>query len=162
LKSNGKPDLNAEIFLDYVQTGLLPNLAEFAAEIGGFLIDNCPSHVTDDMVHLLTRARVRVITFAPRTTQIFQVPDVTLLGVLKGRPRWDLPFKDNKETVQFMMKVYHDFKQTMVECKISRDFQAIGFEFDTEGEPYRLLFNEEKLRQNADFRELSSIDFDPD
>jgi hypothetical protein len=38
------------------------------------------------------------------------------------------------------MKVYHDFKQTMVEPNISEGFQAIGFgcgfEFDTDGEPY--------------------------
>jgi hypothetical protein len=35
-------------------------------------------------------------------------------------------------------------------------FQAIGFElaFDTKAAPYRLLFNEEKLRESADFREL--------
>jgi hypothetical protein len=44
------------------------------------------------------------------------------------------------------MKVYHDFKQTMVEPNIWEAFQAIGFEFDTEAEPYHLLFNEEKWR----------------
>jgi hypothetical protein len=49
------------------------------------------------------------------------------------------------------MKVYHDFKQTMVEPNIWGAFQATGFEFDTEAEPYRLLFNEEKLRQSAGF-----------
>jgi hypothetical protein len=57
------------------------------------------------------------------------------------------------------MKVYHDFKQTTVESNIWGAFQAIGFEFDAEAEPCRLLFNEEKLRQSEDFRELSSIDF---
>jgi hypothetical protein len=57
------------------------------------------------------------------------------------------------------MKGYHDFKQTMVESNIWGALQAIGFEFDTEAEPYQLLFNEEKLRQSEDFRELWSIDF---
>jgi hypothetical protein len=110
---------------------------------------------------LLTEARVRVITFAPYTTQIFQVLDVTLFGALKRRLGYKLPFEYEKETVKFMMKSYRNFKQTMVEPNIWGVFRAIRFEFefDTEVEPYRLLFKEEKLRQSADFRELRSIEF---
>jgi hypothetical protein len=61
---------------------------------------------------------VHAITFAPYTTQIFQVLDVTLFGVLKRRLGYKLPFEDQKETVEFIMKVYHDLKQTMVESNI--------------------------------------------
>jgi hypothetical protein len=114
-------------------------------------MDNCQSHLTDDVIGPLTEARVRVATFAPHTTQTFQVLDVTLFGVLKRRPRSQLPFEDEKETVGFIMKVYRDFKQTMVKPNIWGAFWVIGFEFDTEKEPYRLLFNEEKLRQTEGF-----------
>jgi hypothetical protein len=50
-KSNAKPYINAEIFLDHVQTMFLSNLAElrrwdeFAEEMAVLLMDNCPSHV---------------------------------------------------------------------------------------------------------------------
>jgi hypothetical protein len=85
---------------------------------------------------------VRVITFAPHTTQIFQVLDVTLFGVLKRRLGHKFPFEDEKESVKFIVKVDHDFKQTMVEPNIWGAFRVIGFEFefDTEAEPDRLLF----------------------
>jgi hypothetical protein len=77
-----------------------------------------------------------------------------------------LPFENEKETVNLIMKVYHDFKQIVVEPNIWEAFRAIGFEFelefDTEPEPYRLFFNEEKPRQSAGFRELWSIDFSLD
>jgi hypothetical protein len=115
--------------------------------------------VTDYIIGLLIEARVRVITFAPHTTQIFQVLDVTVFGVLKWRLGYKLPFEDENETIRLIVKVYRHFKQTMVESNIWRAFRAIGFEFDTEVEPYRLLFNEEKLRQTEAFRELWSIDF---
>jgi hypothetical protein len=36
---------------------------------------------------------------------------------------------------------------------------AFEFESDTEAEPYRVLFNEEKLRESANFRELALMDF---
>jgi hypothetical protein len=145
LRSNPKPDMNAKSFLDYIQMVSLPNLAElrtldgFAEETGVLLMDNCPSHMSDDVISLLTEARVPVTTLAPNTTQIFQVLDVALFGVLKPRPRYQLPFEDEKEIVEFIMKVYHDFKQTMVESNIREAFWAIGFEFDTEAEQYRLM-----------------------
>jgi hypothetical protein len=50
-RSNSKPHINAEIFLDYIRTVLLPNLAElrtldgFAEETGVLLMNNCPNHV---------------------------------------------------------------------------------------------------------------------
>jgi hypothetical protein len=71
LESNNNPYINAEICLDYTRTVFVPNIAElrtldeFADEIGVLLMDNCPGHVTDDVIHLLTEARVRVITFTP-------------------------------------------------------------------------------------------------
>jgi hypothetical protein len=70
-------------------------------------------HVIDEIIGLLTEARVGVINFAPHTTQIFQVLDVTLFGVLKRRLGYKLPFAEEKQTVRFILKVYHDFKQTM-------------------------------------------------
>jgi hypothetical protein len=86
-------------------------------------------HVTDDIIGLLTEEQVRVITFAPHTTQIFQVLDVTVFAVLKRRLGCKLPFEDEKETIKFVMKVYHDFKEKMVESNTRRAFRAIGFEF---------------------------------
>jgi hypothetical protein len=78
-------------------------------------MDNCPSHVADDIIGVLTEARVRVMAFAPHTTQNFQVLDVTLFRVLKRRRGYKLPFEDEKETINVIMKVSHDFKQAMAE-----------------------------------------------
>jgi hypothetical protein len=77
----------------------------FAEETGVLLMNNCASHGADDVIGLLTEARVRVIIFAPHTTQIFQVLNVTLFDVLKRRPRYQSLFEDEKETVKFRMKV---------------------------------------------------------
>jgi hypothetical protein len=108
------------------------------------------------VIALLTKARVGVITIALHTTQIFQVLDVTQFGVLKRHTRYELSFGDEKSTAEVVKKGYHDFKQTMVEPNIWGAFQALGFEFgfDRTSEPYRLLFDEETLRESAGFREL--------
>jgi hypothetical protein len=63
LRSNPEHYINAEIFLDYIRTVFLPNLADlrmldgFAEETGVLLLDNCVSHV----ISLMTSS-----VFSPR------------------------------------------------------------------------------------------------
>jgi hypothetical protein len=63
------------------------------------------------VIGILIETQVRVITFAPHATQMFRLLDLTLFGVLKHQPRYDLPFDDDTATVKFIMKVYRDFKR---------------------------------------------------
>jgi hypothetical protein len=133
-------------------------LGAFAAEEAVLLKDNCLAPVTDDAIRLLTEARVRVITFAPYTTHIFQVFDLTLFGVLKRSPGYELPVESDNSTVNFIKKVYHDFRQTMVPSNVWGAFHALGLDYDTKREPSRLLFNEEKLRGSGGFRSLWPLD----
>jgi hypothetical protein len=86
------------------------------------------------------------MTFAGHTTHIFQVLDLTLFGALKRRPRYELPFETDNSTVKLLMKVYNDFRQTMVPSNVWGAFHALVFDYDTRREPSRLLFDEEKLR----------------
>jgi hypothetical protein len=106
---------------------------------------HCSADVNNDVTWILTEPRVCVITFAPHTTQVFQVLDLTLFGVLKRCPRCELPFDENDATVKVIMKVYHDFTQTMVLPNVWGTFSALGIEFYMRGEPYKLLFEEVKL-----------------
>jgi hypothetical protein len=95
LKSHQKPYINAGIFLDYNRTVFLPylvirdGLGAFAEEVAVSLIDNCSPHVSDDVIRLLTEARLRVAVFPLYTTKILQILDLTLFGVLKRHPRYE-------------------------------------------------------------------------
>jgi hypothetical protein len=53
-------------------------MAAFAEEVIVLSMDDCWVHASDDAIHILTEARVRVLTVAPHTTQVFQVLDLTL------------------------------------------------------------------------------------
>jgi hypothetical protein len=145
----------AGIFLHYIRTILLPYVdtfrgpAVFAQEIAVVLMADCSADYRDDAIRILIEARVRVVTCAPHTTQVSQVLDLTLFGVLKRCPRYELPFDENNATVKVITKVYHDFTQTMVRSKVWGTFRALGFEFDTRRESYELLFDELKLRKRG-------------
>jgi hypothetical protein len=165
LKSRGKSDINAEIFSEDIRTVFIPNLNElrsleqFARAEAVLLIDNCPSHVAEVLLDLLLEAGVRVITWPPHTTQIFYELDMSLFGVLKRREQYKLPFDDDQGTAIFLLWIYRAFKQIMIETNIWAAFQPEGFEFDVNREPYRLRFDEEKLRSRPAFQEIWSLDF---
>jgi hypothetical protein len=93
-------------------------LYEVTEELAVFLMDNCSSHVTEDVIDFLTEARHSVMNFAPHTPQIFQVLDATLFGVLKRHLRYELLFGDEMATIQFITRVSHDFEQTIVDPDI--------------------------------------------
>jgi hypothetical protein len=61
---------------------------------------------------------------------------------------------EEQPAAAFLLKVYHDFKQTMIEVNIWGAFAAFGFSYDIAQNPYGLLFDEEKLRQSPGFVEL--------
>jgi hypothetical protein len=89
LEFNDKPYFNAGIFHDYIRTIFLRysdnvrGLTVLAHEIVFLVMDDCSARLSDDIICLLTKVRVRVITYAPHTTPIFQVPFSTIFGVLK-------------------------------------------------------------------------------
>jgi hypothetical protein len=90
-------------------------------------------HSTPGVIELLStsRARVVVVTFAPQphTTQIFQVLDFTLFGVLKRRGQYQLPLEDDAANARFIRKMYHDFRMTMIDPNIWGAFRAIGVKY---------------------------------
>jgi hypothetical protein len=114
---------------------------------------------SDDLIRIPTEAKVRVITFAPHTTQICKVLDLTLFNVLKQRPRYELLFDENNATVKVIMKVYQDFTETMARLNVWGVFRALGLEFDMRRESCWLLSNEVTLRESAGFEELCSVTF---
>jgi hypothetical protein len=125
---------------------------------------HCSAHVSDDVIRILTEARVRVIAFALHTTQVFQVVDGTLFGVFTRRlrcPRDKLPFDENNATLKVITKVYHEFRSTMTRINIWETFHAPGFECDTRRESCVLLSDDVNFMESARFEELCSVDLFP-
>jgi hypothetical protein len=156
--------VSAIIFLEYVNNIFIPCLNDLreseqmnACE-AVLLMDNCSPQVSDDVIAVLTNARAKVITFAPHTTRVFQMLDVVLFGALKKRASGLEMWNEESGPIPFIIKLYHDFKQTMVEVNISGAFSAIGLSYDITQNPYGLLFDEEKFRRSRGFLELWTRD----
>jgi hypothetical protein len=121
LKSNQRPYINADIFLESIRTSHQPyflrvrQLPAVAEELVVWLMENCSGHVADHVIRLLIEAKVRIIPFAPHTFQIFQVLHATLSGVLDSHARYDPLSWDDSAIAKFIMKLYHDSGQALVQ-----------------------------------------------
>jgi hypothetical protein len=160
LQKTSKSYVNAALFIEYIDRIFIPYLTDLqvtekikACE-AILLIDNCSCHLSDDVIELLGRARVRIITFAPRTIYIFQILNVVLFGALNKHAIGLDTLDEEQPAAAFIIKIYHDFKQTTVELNIWGTFVVIEFTHGIEESRYKLLFDEEKFRQIPHFREL--------
>jgi hypothetical protein len=136
-KQRDKPYVNPSLFEDYLRRVFLPHLMiprivkDLRKEDVVLLMDNCSPHITPVVISLLSTDHVRmvVVTFAPHTTQIVQVLDLTLFGVLKRGDQYQLPLEDNAGSTRFIGKLYHDFRITRIEPNIWGAFRGIGVKY---------------------------------
>jgi hypothetical protein len=160
-----KAYINGTIFANYIRNVFLPHLLRVCTqenlldEEAVRLMDNCLAHMTDEVLGLLNEAQVRIVTFAPHTTRLFQILDLTLFGVFKRRGHDHLPFQNDQGTAVFIRKVYHDFRATMFDTNIRAAFVHIGLSFAMVSGIMRLRFNEIILRESSGFQELWTITF---
>jgi hypothetical protein len=165
LKHRDKPYINGDLFEKYIRTVFLSHLLaprpmhDFGEENAVLLMDNRSPHLAPAVLTLLSSARVRIVTFAPHPRQIFQILDLTLFGVFKRREQDQLPFDDERGTVHFIRKVYHDFRLAMTETNIWGVFRGIGVQSGMVDGVERLSFNEITLRESEGLRELWDMDF---
>jgi hypothetical protein len=128
-------------------------------------MDNCSLHVTLAVIELLSTARLRVvvITFAPHAMEIFQVLDLALFGVLKPRPRYQLPLEDDAGSIRFIKMMYHDhdfrMTMTMIEPNSWGAFGGLGVNYSVVDGVQRASFDDMSLCESESLKELWDIDF---
>jgi hypothetical protein len=77
LRQRSKAYVNSTLLLEYINNIFVHYLDElretkqFEACEAMLLMDNCSSHISDDVIAIFIRERVRIVTFATYTTHIF-------------------------------------------------------------------------------------------
>jgi hypothetical protein len=124
LRQRPKPYVNGKLFLECINNIFVSylnephELEEFKIYEAVLLIDSCSHHMSDNVVAVLTRMRAKIIIFATQTTHIFQMLDIMLSDTLKKHATGLDMLDEEQPAAAFLLKVYHDFKQTTVEVSI--------------------------------------------
>jgi hypothetical protein len=154
LRQQSKLYVNGKLFLEYINIifisylNKLWELEEFKACKAILLMDNCSPHMSHDIVAILTRVRMKIITIAIHTIYIFQMLDVILFGTLKKHATGLETLDEEQPAAAFLLTVYHEFKQTKVEINIWRAFAAISFTYDIDQMSYGLFLDGKVLTKS--------------
>jgi hypothetical protein len=130
IKGNQKADVNSKTFAEYVKSVFISCVTKvrrerrIEPEESVSLIDNHPSHITKQVIDMLTTARVRIKTFVPNTTHIFQILDLMLFGSFKKVGKCQLPFAAINSTSPFIYRIYMDFKKALTDANIWAAFRG--------------------------------------
>jgi hypothetical protein len=154
LEHRQKGYVTATLFQQYGTSVLIPFIQrlqtnlEFTGKSVILLLDNCFIHTRPEVLATLRDHNVKVITFPPHTTEIFQNHDLCLFGVFKRKMQYKLPFANDNLTVNFIRKAFHVLKQPFVPENVRSVFKLPGPELNMTQTPYTLLFQEDKLRRS--------------
>jgi hypothetical protein len=135
-KKSQEPYVNSKLFAEYVESAFVPprrknscqeeNRTRRCHVIGRQLSDS--PQVISDVMDLLNMARVRVVTFAPITTQIFQLLDLIVFEIFKHEEKYHLLFGDFETTVNSVYNTYIKMAKTLSLPNIWAAFQGIRVE----------------------------------
>jgi hypothetical protein len=160
LRTWGKPYMSAGLFDEYISTVLLPHIEalrssdEFADLEAVLLMDNCLVHNRPTPLRKLADHRVKLITFPPHTTHVFQSLDLSICGTFKKRMSYQLPFDNDETTPGFIRRIRHNAKQNLGEDNVRGAFLQLALSCDIGTTSYLLLFNENMLRESPGFLAL--------
>jgi hypothetical protein len=109
-------------------------------------MDICSVHVQGDTLQVLAGHRVKVLTFPPRTTHIFQSLGLSLFENFKKRMNDRLSLETDQITVGFMKQIFHMMNQILVEDNVRSAFVQLNLTSDIDAIPYVFIFGEHVLR----------------
>jgi hypothetical protein len=122
-------------------------------------MDNCSVHVQGETLQTLADHRVKVLTFPPHITHIFQSLDLSPFGNFKKRVNYRLPLGTDETTPGLIRRIFHMMKQTLAEHNVRSPFMQLGLTYDIDTIPYVLIFDEHVLRQSPGFTSLWERDY---
>jgi hypothetical protein len=93
IRLNSSSYANADIFCDYIRDVFIPHVENFRVIRGRqssaavLLMDNWSPHFRSDIIEMLSAHNVKVLTFPPHISGIFQMLDHALFGASKACKR---------------------------------------------------------------------------
>jgi hypothetical protein len=164
IERNAKPYVDRPLFENFIRHQLIPHIAAlrtnpcYSKAEAVLLIDNCSAHVTPEIFRLLSENHVKIVIFAPHTTNIFQAIDLSFFGVFKMKEKFWMDQDDDKTFTATIHKLVDQFHSVATLENICGSFVMAGFLYSTRVMPYVLEFSREGMMKSASFRHVWELD----
>jgi hypothetical protein len=137
---------------EFRETNAMPNSPAI------LFLDNCSNHLIGSVIDLLSAHNVKIIPFPAHSSAIFQMLDLVFFGVFKkGKSRLSKP-QSIPVTEGHARPVFSACGTAGASTTVRGSFARAGFTYDKNPDGADVMgFNEQKIRDSAEFRELWEI-----
>jgi hypothetical protein len=164
IERNAKPDVDRPLCKSFIRHQPIPHITAlrtnpcYSKAEAVLLMDNCSAHVTPGIFRLLGEFHIKIVTFTPHTTNIFQALDLCFFGVFKTKEKFWMDQDDDKTFTATIHKLVRQFHSIATPENIRGSFVKAGFSYSTGDIPYVLEFSRERMMENAGFRQVWELD----
>jgi hypothetical protein len=121
-------------------------------------MDNCSTHVTPEIFRLLGENHIKIVTFAPHTTNILQALALSFFIVLKTKEKFWMDWYDDKTFTAMIHKLVCQFHSVTTPENIRGILVRAEFSYRTAAIPYVLEFSRGRMMESAGFRQVLELD----
>jgi hypothetical protein len=114
-------------------------------------MDNCSAYVTPEIFGFLGESHIKIVTFAPYATNIFQALDLSFFAVFKTKEKFWMDQDDDKTFIATIHKSVRQFHSVATPKSIRGSFVRAGFSYSTGRIPYILEFSRERMMESTGF-----------
>jgi hypothetical protein len=162
----GSSYVDKEVFHAYIRDVLIPNIENFRSTslvpnaTAVLLMNNCGGHLGTNTIRLLTERNVKVITFPPHRSGIFQMLDLVFFGVFK-HAKSRIPRNTGLAMMQdHALRMFRAHEAAATSSIVRGSFKRAGFTYVKQpGGTYSLGLDEARIRTSPEFPEVWNIDF---
>ena len=156
--------INTEIFNDYIRSVIfvyideLRKKPEFENEPAVILCDNCSSHINDDILKDMAQRNIRIITFPPHSSHLFQPLDLVTFGGFKIFLKNNMRQKSNASQTDIITETIKALQMAIIPINNLSAFNRAGLKINTKTIPNRCEVDTKKLLHRIEEAMLRSTE----
>jgi hypothetical protein len=158
--------VDAILFHDYLRDVLISGIENFREanetpdSLAVLFLDNCSSDLTEHIIGLLSAHKIKIFTFPPHSSGIFQMVRLVFFGVFKSIKKCLAKGRSIPVMADHAMRMFNACEAAGASSTVRICFARAGFVYHKVSDgSYILGFDEGMIRDLAEFREVWEVDF---
>ena len=146
--------INKDIFRSHMINNFLPQVEEDRAftkikDCPSILFfENCSSHIDDELLQILAEHLILVISYPSHTSNIFQVLDLLLFGVLKAYKKQIRKSAILSPVIDHLFRIFKAYEMSTCSTTVRSAFQKAGFDYYKKNKINYIKLNRQKIEIN--------------
>jgi len=112
------------------------------------LMDNCHSHVSENIRLICAEENIRIVTYPPHTSHLFQPLDLLIFALFKRKKYVSEGYKSFNITIQRIAQMMNQIRMVCTPDNVRSSFRRAGIFIDYSITPHRIEINLDVIRKN--------------